>query len=437
MKTTGRARGVVSTAICLLLVSACTSSSKTPAAAVPACTVPAVDAVGAADTDPADVLAGPAVSALKGGAATGSFNLDDSSLVIERPGRGDHPSVSANTAVCDALASALSNGQLFGAVALTGGMAFGYARVTVRGALLDASSSSNPVAAGTVPPILAAASPYQKRLAWVVVVRHPIVAACPALTANRLPASASPTDYDYQVFLVDAKTGTAALAYTEGGPALCGGPSRRAPSVSVPTDWVSVPWTLLGRDPDGYVAAITAELTRCDGYNPVTILDSGGQPTVAVLVQRPIGSACPAVDQRMSLHAATTTSSIPRALLHAATGLAVPTPTSDLGSGGAPTTGAIETYGFGDCGKAVSVKTGTVLVMPAMPDRPLTSTYPVTSSDPAVVGPLDSPPTGPITELRAWKPGHAEIKLTQIPADVPASVMAGCAKHWVLHVTVR
>jgi len=428
MKTTDRAWGVVSAAICLLMVSACTNSAKAPAAAaVPACAVPAVDAVGAAGTDPADVLAGPAVTALTGGPATGSFNLDDSSLVIERPDRGDHPSVSANTAVCDALASGIPNGQLFGDAALTGGMVFGYARVTVRGALLGASSSSKPVTAGTVPPALPAASAYQKRLAWIVVVRSPVVALCPASAGARLPVSASPTDYDYQVFLVDAKTGKAALAYTEGGPALCGGPSRRVPSVGVPTDWVSVSWTLLGRDPDGYVAAITAEITRCDGYNPVILPDSGSQPTVAVLVQRPIGSACPAVDQRMSLHAATTTSSIPRLLMHAPTGLSIPTPETE----------ATASLGFGDCGKTVAVKTGTVLVLPAMPDRPATATYPVRSSDPTVVGPLRNPPTGPITELRAWKPGHAEIELTQIPADVPASVTAGCAKPWVLHVTVR
>jgi hypothetical protein len=429
MKTTVRAWGVAGAVICLLLVSACTKSSKKPAAAAAACSVPAADAIGAGAGDPAAALAGPAVTVLRGGAATGSFSLDDSSLIIQPPEGGDHPSVPANTAVCEALASADPDGQLFGDAALSGGVAFGYARVTVRDALLDASRSSKPVtsADGTVPPNVPAPSAYRQRLAWVVVVRSPIRSSCPATLAGRTPAPASPTDYDYQIFLVDAKTGTAALAYTEGGPALCGGPSRRAPSVSVPTDWVSVPWALLGRDPDGYTAAVSAEITRCDGYSPVTILDSGSQPTVAVLVQRPIGSACTTVDQRMSFHAATATASIPRALIPAPTGLSIP----------APETETTEPFGFRDCGKSVSVKTGTLLVMPAMPDRSTTATYPVTSSDPGVVGPVHNPPTGPITELRAWKPGHADIELTQIPDHMPASVIAGCAKPWILHVTVH
>jgi hypothetical protein len=242
-------------------------------------------------------------------------------------------------AECVALASISADGVRFGDLALAGGVRIGLARVTVDDSVA-ATRNRVTVGDGDVPPNVGATPAYRDRLAWVVVVVDEMAVACPMIppggpTPNprSLPKAGDPprshlsTDFDYQVFLVDAGTGRGALTYTEGRPALCGGPGRLAPSVSVPADVVSVAWSMTARNPDGYSATITADMRTCDGYDPLVLPDRDRPAVVEVLVQRPIGLPCgAAVHRRLTLHAAVVTASLPLKLVHAPTGLSAPAP---------------------------------------------------------------------------------------------------------------
>src|SRR6202034_3441065 len=93
---------------------------------------------------------------------------------------------------------------------------------------------------------------FHNRLAWLVVVQtNPVAFNCPA---ERAPVHLvpRPSDHGYEVFMIDARTGTDALVYREGGPRECTSGARVPPSVSAAEESVSVPWTLVSRNPDGY-----------------------------------------------------------------------------------------------------------------------------------------------------------------------------------------
>jgi hypothetical protein len=374
----------------------------------------------------AEPLSGPAVASLTGGAAHPAFSVDGGALTVDPPRPGDHPAITAATATCEALASDDTNGASFGDDARAGGLAYGYGRVSVDGRTTQLSAMPGP-----------AAPAYRDRLAWVVVVKHLVEAACPLMTARPSPVS-PPTDYyAYELFLIDAATGGDALAYTEGGVVLCGSGPAMAPQVSVPTDRVSVPWRLVSRDTNGYAATIEAQTLPCDRVDPVVLPDEYTPSVVQVVVDRRIGPACgQAGPIRLSLHAATVTSNLPAVLVHAPTGLILADPPAGPPPSGAAPQGPLQQVEFSDCGRTIEVTVDTVLVMPAIPDLGDTARYPVVSSDPAVVGPLDQAPTGAIAELRAWHPGHADLTVTGLGPD-RAGLVAGCAKPWVLHVTVR
>jgi hypothetical protein len=380
-------------------------------------------------------LSGPAVTALTGGAATQSFSLDHGKLVIDRPKSSDRPTFSGNTAMCDALASSEMYGGNFGAFAQDSGVLVGYARVSVNGTKLAAESGSVGVLTdGSVAPKLPAAADYRNRLAWVLVVGSESTYNCPALRLTPTQHASTVDAYGYQIFLVDARTGKDALAYTEGGQDPCGGPGVQQPSVSVPIDDVSVPWTMVSRDPNGYAATIAVKVEPCDGYSPVLNADGDHKSRVNVLVQRPIGVACGAsrsVD--FQLHADVVTDSLPATLIHAPTGLMLPT-APDRVAPEASATSVLHQVSIGDCGRTFKVGVGSVIVMPPLSGNE-TGPYPVTSSDPGVVGPLDGQPTGPVAELRAWKAGHADLRLTKIQPDVASHLT--CAMPWTVHVIVH
>lgn len=275
--------------------------------------------------DPEFRLTGPAVDALTGGPARHPFSLDSGGLTVAPPRAGDGAEVSGATAQCAALASTEAGGGSFAQEALNDGMAFGLARVTVRD---DVKAGPGPVDevpdSEDVLPAPALPAPYDDRLAWVAVVRQVLTVPCPAGPAGGA-RSAQPTvatDYNYQVFLVDAATGADALVYTEGGPNLCGAPGRYDPTLSVPTDDFSASWTLTGRNANGYAATITAQLRTCDGYQPVVTPDEQSPALIRVLVQRPIGPPCGSpVARTLTLHAATVTADLPATLVHAPTGI--------------------------------------------------------------------------------------------------------------------
>ncbi len=398
----------------------------------PICTPPALPPPGSTNGGMTG-LVGPAVTSLTGGAATAGFRIDAGNVTVSVPRAGDHPSISANIAECEALASTDRDSSGFGDFALDYGLVEGYARVTVADGLPTAPSMQ--WSDGTVAPRLPRLEAFHDRLVWIVVVYHPEVAFCPMMRVNPHPSptptgSATPsTDYGYQMFLLDATDGDAALAYTEGGPALCGGIGRMAPMVGVPTDEVSVPWKLTHRDHGGYSAKATAEMHTCDGYDTINQPDEDTPHTLAVMVEHPIGPSCGGSATRtIAVHADIVTDSLPATIVHAPTGLSIPQPYVDRSASSSRQPTQISASA---CGTHVSITVGSVLVMPEI-DNPPGIAYPVKSSDPSVLGPLAGAPTGPVAELRAWKAGSATLTITSANMDAGH----GCASPWALHVTV-
>jgi hypothetical protein len=281
---------------------------------------------------PARVLTGPAVTALTGGPVMRGFGLDHGDLRMAEPSAGDRPGISAATAECLALASVSADGTGFGDLAMSAGVRVGLARVDVADGLASMSSQRVSIGDGDVAPRVGSTPIYHGRLAWVVVAVDQMAVPCPMIPAGtatrkaRDPdGSGQSTDYDYQVFLVDAHTGADAMTYTEARPALCGGPGRLAPSVSVPVDRVSVRWSMTARNPAGHSAVITADMLSCDGYDPLVLPDQDTPDVVQVLVQRPVGRPCGTpIRRRLTLHAATITEALPAKLVHAPTGLSIP-----------------------------------------------------------------------------------------------------------------
>ncbi|HKD97417.1 MAG TPA: hypothetical protein VKB69_07400, partial [Micromonosporaceae bacterium] len=159
----------------------------------------------AAPFDSSPWMGGPALTALSGGAARQSFSLDSGALTIEPPRQTDIPSVPIGQAKCDAFASDAAIGNFAG-----GGLAIGYGRVTVRRDLLGGQTVQVVNDADTVAPTLPATPTYLDRLAWVLVVRSQFAVPCPMQVNPPPTPDTRPTDYDYQVFLLDASTGGAA-----------------------------------------------------------------------------------------------------------------------------------------------------------------------------------------------------------------------------------
>jgi hypothetical protein len=132
-------------------------------------------------------LAGPAVTALRGGAAAHGFAVDGGLLSVEPPSPGAVPRVPRRLAECEALAAIGSNGGALGIAAQEWGLAIGYAMVTVSPGL-PADSSSWPSHGQATP----RPASYRNRLAWVVVFRTQLTASCPAAVVTTPPATPAP-----------------------------------------------------------------------------------------------------------------------------------------------------------------------------------------------------------------------------------------------------
>jgi hypothetical protein len=392
--------------------------------------------VRAASPDSAE-LSGPAVTALTGGAARHGFSLDDRDLVVDPPGPGDRPVVTAQQALCGAMAS--TGGLRSYAV---DGVAVGYGRVSVAQKFFPALTSF------PYPGIVAAQNPtvpsFRDRLAWVVVVHTPAVTSffCQAESA---PVRLVPRvgDHGYEVFLLDARTGGDALDYTEGRPGGCRAGARVPPVVGVAEEQVSVPWTLVSRDPGGYSGTLAATVLPCDKAPSTVLVDPGGNG-VEVEVTRPFGPPCGAPETvSIGLHAAVVTADLPDVVVHdpvgLVTGLSPPVPAPP--GTPPPTTTTVPALLGVDAssnGHTVDMTVGEVVTVQPLPGaQGLSFTNPVTSTDPAVLGPLTPGAQPPVAEFRAWTAGTAELTVPPSACIHPGSDQVPCNGPFVVDVVVH
>ena len=370
-------------------------------------------------------LAGPAVTALRGGAAAHGFAVDGGLLSVEPPPPGAVPRVPRMLAECEALAATGSNGAL-DVAAEEWGLAIGYAMVTVSPGLPVDSSSWQSYGQAMPRP-----ASYRNRLAWVVVFRTQLTASCPAAAVTTPPATPAPppgppasTGYGYEVFLIDAATGGDALIYDQTQPVPCGGTGVVPAGVAVPVEETSVPWTLDRRNPDRFSAVLTADVPTCDFHDSVAGVIPG-TALVRVLAYGPVAARCgPPRPVTVDLEAASVTQNLPPVLVHAPAGLYLPgTGNTTPGQSSGPATGTLITLGILDSGQTITMHVGDVLAPPGLfPGQDPSTAQPARSSDPAVLGPLDIPERGPFAEFRAWQPGQATL-------TTPGQT-------WLVHVTV-
>jgi hypothetical protein len=419
--------------------------SPSPAAADPSampnpsnftCAVPALPHGVTRSSSRTTRLSGPAVSALTGGAARHGFSLDGVDLVVKTPRQGDVPVLTANQAICAAMAS---TGGLSGSAAQ--GVAVGFGRISVAARFFPAISGFPSL--GEVAAKYPTVASFRNRLAWLVVVHtYPAFPNCPAESSpvHFVPRS---TDHGYEVFMIDARTGADALVYREGGPGGCTTGARIPPNVGVAEESVSVPWTLVSRDPDGYTGAITATVLPCDQAPSTVLVDRGG-PNVEVRVTRPFGPPCgPPETLSISLHAAVVTADLPSVIGRDPVGLtnllsfhvSAPPGPSPVTTTTSP---ALVPVDIATSGQTLKMSVGQVVTVPPLPGSQGSSfTSPAVSNDPAVLGPLTSSPQPLVAEFRAWKVGTADITVPQSAWIHPGSDQLPCAGSFVVYVVVH
>jgi hypothetical protein len=390
--------------------------------------------------------------ALHGGPARAGLSLDGGKFVMTPPAAADTPQVSATQAECLALASSSPDVFSMPDLASQSGIAVGYGRVSIAPALTPPSTFPYVARSGlnqNTNPRLPAPGSYRQRLAWLVVVTDMKVSFGPGFRTggpnSTAARSTSPPDFDYLIFVVDATTGSDALVYSEG-----------QPSVTVPAEHVSVPWTLVSRSPDGFSGQVRATVQTCDGLpKPVTI--DHARASLAVVVERPIGADCGTQEHvTLPLDAAAQTADLPENIEHAPLGPVItahpssespnPRDCSTIPSHGGPpelacryvgpgaTPGIVRSVGEFDNNTTIHVPVDSVLYVDPLHTGTEYAALPVRSSDPAVLGPLDNFQDYEINAFRAWRPGHADLLV-----PIRGCTTTGgprCASPWTLHVTI-
>jgi hypothetical protein len=285
---------------------------------------------------------------------------------------------------------------------------------------------------------------FTDRLAWLVVVHTDSIAyGCTLESPPERVVPPRTSDHGYEVFMIDARTGTDAIVYREGGPGACAGSRRVPPGISAAEESVSVPWTLVSRDPDGYSGTISAMVLPCDQVPTSVLVDAVG-PNVEVRVTRPFGPPCgPAMTALISLHAAEVTADLPAVIWHDPVGLtnllsleaaAPPGPATTTTT----TSPAIVSVDASVNGQTLDLTVGQVVALQPLPGaQGLSFTSPAVSSDPAVVGPLTSTPQPLVAEFRAWTEGTAEITVPESACVHPGSDEVPCQGPFVLSLVVR
>jgi len=396
-------------------------------------------------------LGGPAVAALRGGAALASLRLDDGEFTMTPPAPGMSPLMSENRAECAALASFAPNGMLMSDLASGGGVVVGYGIVSVAPELITHAQTPGVLLGQTnqnTKPILLKPASYQHRFAWMVVMKDVEVYSGGPISTRGSPtpttAPRQPPSYDYLIFLMDARTGTDALLYAEGQTGTAGG------SVTVPVERVSVPWTDLRRSPDNFHAEITATVLPCDGYsNPVGV--DRYQPDVAVIVQRPVGVQCGARRQvTLPLVPGTVTFDLPARIGHDPLGPQVTDQSSNTHGytarcparqghiecyyqGPGATGGVLRVLSEADNGTTITAKVGSAFPVGPLHDNTHYAALPVASTDTSVLSVLF--PDSEVHEFRAWKTGHADLYVPTSACRNPYGDPT-CTPPWIVHVII-
>jgi hypothetical protein len=224
--------------------------------------------------------------------------------------------LSERQAACNLLATLTPNGFPLYDIAPSGSV-LGFGRITVSTALphtdlFIGGKQTHPTPAA-----------FRDRLAWILTVNWSPPSSCPAQTGPLSPAASSapkPYPLTYQVYAVDATTGTDAITFVAKRPGGCGGPPDPATS-AVPYQEVSVPWRNVSAQPAGQVGSIEARYAACETVPFGGAWVERSRPEVQVSVMRRLGSPCgPSAWHRLTLHPATVGAAIPSRLGHAETG---------------------------------------------------------------------------------------------------------------------
>ncbi len=202
------------------------------------------------------------------------------------------------------------------------GLTFGLATVSVRDSLLTGHSLTQGIS-GTGLPHPPALHPYHQRLAWVAIIQPEIVSSCPSMPSQPSPTRAPKVRKlpGYQVLVIDANTGADGFNYAASRNGNCF-PGIEPPSLTPAIENVSVPWTLVSRNPDNYSGTIEIAVRACDGA------DIGGAYNVSrdtpgllmTEIQRPFNACGPSRTKAVRLQAPTVTSTLPHVLVHAPLG---------------------------------------------------------------------------------------------------------------------
>ena len=279
------------------------------------------------DPPAARQVSSPAGGAASNGRFTRTVNLDAGNLTINPPPKTAHPAISAKLAECNLRAALTDEGFPVEYEIQLAGLTFGLATVSIRDSLLTGHSSMQGIS-GTGLPHPPALHAYHQRLAWVAIIQPAIVSSCPSTTSSARPA-ASPPPWSpdvaklpgYQVLVIDADTGADGLDYAASRNENCFAGIQQ-PSLTPAVEDVSVPWTLVSRNPDHYSGTIDIPVRSCDGSQNGGVFNVSRETPGLVMteLQRPFNACGSSRNQAVRLQAATVTATLPRVLVHAPLG---------------------------------------------------------------------------------------------------------------------
>jgi hypothetical protein len=224
-----------------------------PAAALPGCVNPEDVAALLLAATPA----GAASHSITGQRVSTSFSLGNGMFVADPP-PDVRPAVTAEQAGCLLASSFLSYGWPAGP-----------------GRLALASVTLRPQAGSAVPS-------YQHQLTWLLVGADDEPSpACPTAGPSPHPSLSAPAN-PYEVFLLDATTGTPQVEYSD---AILACNVLGRPGVGFVTHIESLPWTLVSRSSDGDTVTVTADWNSCQHFDGIVGPD--GEPKGAASQDNP------------------------------------------------------------------------------------------------------------------------------------------------------